>query len=162
MPYVYGYPLYADGAAIQGVRMLRQDNWTGYMREQEPDANGVVHVKESFPVLGCSFEGVQEDEAHYVPFFVQCDLPAPTERGKARPAVGQLAAASRPMPCRRNRAWPRRFSASGTRRRPGFDGNDGAGYFDTPHGLVGFGFVKGKLNRVAFVFDPAEQALAHA
>jgi hypothetical protein len=157
VPYVYGYPMYADGAAIQGVRMLRQDNWTGYMREDQPDANGVVHVKESFPVLGCIFEGVQEDEAHYVPFYVECDLPAPAERGKGRPAVGQLGAAAKADAVTKEPSLAKAFLGEWHATTAGFDGNEGAGYFDTAHGLVGFGFAKGKLNRVAFLFDPAEQ-----
>ena len=78
-----------------------------------------MHVKETFPVLGCSFEGVQEDDAHYVPFYVECALPAPADRGKARPAVGQLGASAQGRRgARRSRAWPRRSSASGTRPRP--------------------------------------------
>jgi hypothetical protein len=157
VPYMYGYPLYADGAAIQGIRMLRQDNWAGYMRDQQPDANGVVRVIESFPALGCSFEGIQEDETHYVPFSLQCDLPAPNERGKNRPAVGQLGFSAKAEAVPKEAGMARAFYGEWHATTPGFDGSDGAGYFDTPGGLVSFGFTKGKLSRVAFVFDPAER-----
>ena len=34
------------------------------------------------------------------------------------------------------------------------DAGDGVGYFDTPHGLLGFGFKNGKLSSVSFVFAP--------
>jgi hypothetical protein len=157
VPYVYGYPLYADGAAIQGLRMLRQDNWNGYVRDLQPDANGIMHVKETFPLLGCSFEGVQEDEAHYVPFYMQCELPAPSDRGKARPAIGQLSTATKADAIPKEASLAKAFLGEWHATTPGFDGTDGAGYFDTPYGLIGFGFAKSKLNRIAFVFDPTEK-----
>src|SRR5262245_25309319 len=34
VPYLYGYPLYAEGSAIEGLRMLRQENWAGYARQE--------------------------------------------------------------------------------------------------------------------------------
>jgi hypothetical protein len=157
VPYVYGYPLYADGPAIEGVRIMRQDNWAGYEREQRQDNNGVVYVSESFPVLGCRFEGIQEDEAHYVPFYVECSVPAPADRGKSRPVVGQLPAASRADAVPREPVLAKAFLGEFHATTPGFDGTEGAAYFDTPHGLVGFSFVKGKLSRIAFLFDPAEK-----
>jgi hypothetical protein len=35
---------------------------------------------------------------------------------------------------------------------PGLESGDGIGYFDTPDGLLGFGFKNGKLATVSFVF----------
>jgi len=35
VPSVYGYPLYAEGAALEGLRLLRQDNWNGYDRQEQ-------------------------------------------------------------------------------------------------------------------------------
>lgn len=157
VPYVYGYPLYADGPAIQGVRIMRQDNWAGYEREQRQDDKGIVYVSESFPVLGCRFEGIQEDDAHYVPFYVECSVPAPADRGKTRPVVGQLPALSRADAVPREPVLAKAFLGEWHATTPGFDGTEGAAYFDTPHGLLGFSFVKGKLSRVAFLFDPAEK-----
>ena len=37
------------------------------------------------------------------------------------------------------------------------DGALEAGYFNTPFGLVGFNFSKGRVSGVSFVFDPAER-----
>jgi hypothetical protein len=157
VPYYYGYPMYADGPAIQGVRIMRQDNWAGYEREERQDDKGIVYVSESFPVLGCRFEGVQEDPAHYVPFYMECSVPAPADRGKSRPVVGQLAAAARADAVPREPVLAKAFLGEWHATTPGFDGTEGAAYFDTAHGLVGFSFVKSKLSRIAFLFDPAEK-----
>ncbi len=157
VPFLYGYPLYADGPALQGVRMLRQDNWTGYMREERKNDDGVVHIIESFPELGCFFEGVQQDEAHYVPLYVECDLPVPKERGSKRPVVGELGYGSKADQVPREPSLAKAFLGDWHATTPGFDGSSGAGYFDTPNGLLGFGFKKSKLDSVAFVFDAPEQ-----
>lgn len=157
VPYFYGYPLYADGAALQGVRLMRQDNWSGYEREEHQDDNGVEQVSETFPSLGCIFHGVQEDEAHYVPFYVECDVPPPPDRGKNRDVVGDLASGAKADAVPKEPILAKAFLGDWHATTPGFDGEEGAGYFDTPNGLLGFGFVKGRLHRVAFLFDPAEK-----
>jgi hypothetical protein len=157
VPYLYGYPLYADGPALQGVRMLRQENWTGYMREERKNPDGVMHVIESFPELGCFFEGVQQDDSHYVPLYLECDLPAPKERGSKRPVVGQVGIGAKVDAVTKEPSLAKAFLGEWHAKTPDFDGGSGAGYFDTAYGLLGFGFKKNKLNSVAFVFDAPEQ-----
>jgi len=157
VPFLYGYPLYAEGPALQGVQLLRQDNWTGYMRQDEPQPDGVMKVVESFPALGCTFEGIQEDESHYVPLNITCDVPLPRERGEKRPIVGDVAANAKLAVVEKEPSLQKAFLGEWHAKGDGFDSGEGEGYFDTPHGLLGFGFRKGKLNRVQFVFDTAEK-----
>jgi hypothetical protein len=156
VPYLYGYPLYADGPALEGLRMLRQENWTGYSREERKEQDGVVRVLERFPELGCVFDGVQEDETHYVPLALECSLPAPKKRGAKRPVVGSLGAGVKPDAMLKEPSLAKAFLGEWHAMTPGFDRGNGAGYFDTPHGLIGFGFKKGRLDSVGFVFDPPE------
>src|SRR5688500_12284634 len=65
VPYLYGYPLYAQGTALQGVRLMRQDNWAGLDRTEQEGEGGVVHVIEKLPSLNCEFTGIQEDVNRY-------------------------------------------------------------------------------------------------
>jgi hypothetical protein len=157
VPYLYGYPLYAEGPALEGVRMLRQDNWTGYAREERKDQDGMIRVLENFPELGCVFEGIQEDEGRYVPLSVECTAPSPKQRGGKRPVVGGIAVGARPDTVPKDPSLIKVFLGEWHATTPGFDGGSGAGYFDTAHGLIGFGFKKGKLNSVGFLFDPPER-----
>lgn len=157
VPYLYGYPLYAEGPAIQGVRMLRQENWTGYSRQEHKSQDGVIRVVETFPELGCVFEGVQEDVGRYVPLSMECSLPAPKKRGVKRPVVGDLMVGAKADAVPKEASLAKAFLGEFHATTNGFEGGNGAGYFDTPHGLIGFGFKKGKLNSVGFVFDPPEQ-----
>jgi len=157
VPYVYGYPLYAEGSGVQGVRMLRQENWTGYVREENRDSDGVVHVVERFPVLGCLFDGVQQDEEHYVPMSMQCDVPAPKERGNKRPVIGEVVAGAKADSVPKDAALAKAFLGEWHATSPELANGNGIGYFDTPSGLLGFGFKKNKLNQAMFVFDTTEQ-----
>lgn len=157
VPYLYGYPLYAEGPAIQGVRMLRQENWTGYAREEHKGQDGLIRVVETFPELGCVFDGVQEDEGRYVPLSMECEVPAPKKRGPKRPVVGTIQPGAKADAVPREPSLAQAFLGEWHATTAGFDGANGAGYFDTPHGLIGFGFKKGKLNSIGFVFDPPEK-----
>ncbi|MFI5306146.1 MAG: hypothetical protein ACHQ53_02270 [Polyangiales bacterium] len=157
VPYVYGYPLYAEGAGAQGVRMLRQENWTGYVREENKDNDGVIHVIERFPALGCFFEGVQQDETHYVPLAVQCDLPAPKERGNKRPVIGELAVGAKVAEVPKEASLAKAFLGEWHATSTDLPTGTGVGYFDTPNGLLGFGFKKNRLTHVIFLFDASEQ-----
>jgi hypothetical protein len=158
VPYLYGYPLYAEDPAIHGLRMLRQENWAGYEREVHKEQDGVIRVVESFPELGCVFEGVQEDEGAYVPFSMECNLPPPKKRGGyKRPVVGEVLLGARADSVPKEESLAKAFFGDWHATTAGFDGNNGAGYFDTAHGLLGFGFKKGRLTSVGFVFDPPEK-----
>lgn len=157
VPYLYGYPLFAEGLAIEGLRMLRQENWAGYARQEHKQQDGVVRVVETFPELGCVFDGVQEDEGHYVPLSMECDVPAPKKRGGKRPVIGQILPGAKADSVPKDGSLTKAFLGDWHATTAGFDGNNGAAYFDTPHGLLGFGFKKGRLNSIGFVFDPPEK-----
>ena len=158
VPYLYGYPLYAEGPALQGVQLLRQDNWTDYRKEVLTQPDGVVRVVETFPALGCTFEGIQEDEGRYVPLGLACDLPTPKERGNAkRPVVGAVGTSAKASAVVEEPSLRKAFFGEWHAQGQGFDAGEGPAYFDTPNGLLGFGFKKGKLAQVSFVFDPAEK-----
>jgi hypothetical protein len=157
VPSVFGYPLYAEGSALQGLRWLRQDNWDGYARAEQPQPDGVVRVFESFPALGCTFEGIQEDEEHYVPLTMLCDLPVPRERGSNRPVAGALQVGAKADSVPKDPALAKAFFGEWHATSDGFSGQDGTGYFDTPSGLLGFVFNEGKLSQISYTFDAAEQ-----
>lgn len=157
VPSVFGYPLYAEGAALQGLRLLRQDNWTGYDRAEQIQPDGVVRVFESFPALGCTFEGIEEDEERYVPLTMLCDLPVPRERGSNRPVVGTLQVGAKAEAVPKDPALARAFFGEWHATSDGFSGQDGIGYFDTPSGLLGFVFAEGRLTQISYLFDTSEQ-----
>lgn len=158
VPYLYGYPLYAEGPALQGVQLLRQDNWLDYSKDVQTQPDGVVRVVERFPALGCTFEGIQEDEGRYVPLTLTCDLPAPKQLGASkRPVVGAVAASAKASALLEEPSLRKAFYGEWHAQSQGFDRGEGPAYFDTPNGLLGFGFTKGKLAQIGFVFDPAEK-----
>ncbi|HMI92778.1 MAG TPA: hypothetical protein VK509_15485 [Polyangiales bacterium] len=157
VPSVYGYPLYAEGAALQGLRLLRQDNWNGYDRQEQTQPDGVVRVIESFPALGCTFDGIEEEEGRYVPLAILCDLPVPRERGSNRPVAGSVQVGAKADTVPSDPALAKAFFGEWHATSAGFSGNDGVGYFDTPSGLLGFVFVDGRLAQLSYTFDAAEQ-----
>jgi hypothetical protein len=157
VPYVYGYPLYAEGAALQGLRMLRHENWVGYAREQFADPQGVTHVVEAFPSLGCRFEGVQQDDETYVPLRMLCDVPPPKERGAGRPVVGALSAKTKLDEVPAEPSLKKAFLGEWHAVTEAPDGGETIGYFDVPHGLLGFVFDRGRLTSIAFLFDPPDK-----
>lgn len=158
VPYLYGYPLYAQGTALQGVRLMRQDNWNGLERTEQQGEGGVVHVVEKLPSLNCEFTGIQEDVGRYVPLSVECDLPTPKARGGARPAIGGVSPGARVAAVLEEPSIAQAFLGEFHAQTPNLESGDGVGYFDTPDGLLGFGFKNGKLTTVSFVFAPPQQS----
>lgn len=158
VPYLYGYPLYAQGTALQGVRLMRQDNWNGLERTEQQGEGGVVHVVEKLPSLGCEFTGIQEDAGKYVPLSIECDLPMPKGRAGARPVIGDIAPGARVAAVLGEPSLAKAFLGEFHAQTADLESGDGIGYFDTPDGLLGFGFKNGKLTSVSFVFAPPQQS----
>jgi hypothetical protein len=158
VPYLYGYPLYAQGTALQGVRLMRQDNWAGLDRTEQEGEGGVINVVEKLPSLDCEFTGIQEDVTRYVPLSVTCDLPAPKARGGVRPVIGEIGPGARVAAVLAEPTLAKAFLGEFHAQTPGLESGDGVGYFDTPDGLLGFGFKNGKLTSVSFVFAPPQES----
>lgn len=156
VPYLYGYPMYAEGTALQGVRLMRQDNWAGVERTEQQGDGGVMHVKELLPSIGCEFVGIQEDVGKYVPLSVECELPQARGKNVPRPVVGEVTAGARVAAVLGEPTLAKAFLGEFHAQTPGLESGDGVGYFDTPHGLLGFGFKNGKLSSVSFVFAPPQ------
>lgn len=156
VPYLYGYPLYAEGTALQGVRLMRQDNWSGLERTEQEGEAGVVRVTEKLPSLHCEFVGIQEDAGTYVPLSIECELPSARGRGAARPVIGDVAPGARVAAVLSEPSLAKAFLGEFHAQTPGLEAGDGVGYFDTPHGLLGFGFRNGRLASVSFVFSPPQ------
>jgi len=156
VPYLYGYPMYAEGTALQGVRLMRHDNWSGVERTEQQGEGGVLHVKERLPSIGCEFTGIQEDVGRYVPLSVECELPQARGKNVPRPVVGELTAGARVAAVLSEPSLAKAFLGEFHAQTPGLESGDGVGYFDTPHGLLGFGFKNGKLSTVSFVFAPPQ------
>jgi hypothetical protein len=156
VPYLYGYPMYADGTALQGVRLMRQDNWSGVERTEQQGDGGVLRVKELLPSIGCEFEGIQEDVGKYVPLSVTCELPQPRGKNVPRPVIGEVTPGARVAAVLAEPSLAKAFLGEFHAQTPGLEAGDGIGYFDTPHGLLGFGFKNGKLSSVSFVFAPPQ------
>ena len=158
VPYLYGYPLYAQGTALQGVRLMRQDNWNGLDRTEQEGEGGVVRVVEKLPSLDCEFTGIQEDVGKYVPLSIECELPMPKARGGARPVIGAITAGARVATVLEEPSLAKAFLGEFHAQTADLESGDGIGYFDTPDGLLGFGFKNGKLSSVSFVFAPPQQS----
>lgn len=154
VPYLYGYPLFSGKGASAGIRKLRHENWEGYERVEHESKDGLLHVTEKFPALRCRFEGVQESPEKYVPLSLVCAVPPTPELGGAKRAVvGGLRAGATPSEVRNEPSLVHAFLGEWHATSPGFNGKEGTGYFATPDGLLGFEFEKGRLSRVAFLFD---------
>jgi len=155
VPYVYGYPIYPEGAATQGLLKLRIDNYEGATREQREDEQGVVHVRELLPKLGCTIEGVLEGETQFVPSELRCDVPAPKELGGTkRPVFGEVRAGATPRDVLAQPVVGKAFYGDWHMQSEGFAKGKGEGFFNTDHGQLAFGFERGKLVSVAYYFDP--------
>jgi hypothetical protein len=155
VPYVYGYPLYPEGAANRGLLKLRQDNYLGATREQREDEQGVIHVRELLPQLGCSIEGVLESEALFAPVELRCELPPPRDLGGSkRPVFGELRAGASPREVLAQEVVAKAFYGDWHMQSEGLAKGKGEGFFNTDHGQLAFGFERGKLVSVAYYFDP--------
>lgn len=158
VPYLYGYPIYASGPALDGIRKLRQENWTGVERQETEDTDGVVHVTEHFPELDCTFEGIKESEVAYVPWQLSCQLPAPKRfGGKKRPVIGALDSRASPEQVVQEPSLARAFLEDWHLKEGALERGTGTGYFNTDHGQLGFEFDKGHLARVVYLFDVPEK-----
>jgi len=158
VPYLYGYPLCAEGATIDGIRLLRNDNWTGATREEQTEAGGLIRIVETLPAIGCTLTAIKEDQTKYVPLELSCELPVPKDRGGPRPVVGSLNAGAKVDAVLNEPSLKQAFLGEWHATSPDFSNGFGTGYFDTPSGLLGLGFEKGKLARVTFVFDATEKS----
>ena len=154
-PKVYGYPIYPDGDAAQGIAMLRRDNWSGVRKSESPDDAGVVHEIEEYPALGCRFDGVRENLNKFVPLSLTCDLPPPKNvGGSKRPVIGTLASGAKAEQLLKDKSVEEIFLGEFHLKSEDFDGGSGLGYFNTTHGQLAFGFARKKLTRFVYYFDP--------
>lgn len=154
-PTVYGYPIYPEGDAAQGIVMLRRDNWGTVKKAEHTDEVGLVHEIEEYPELGCRFDGVRENANKYVPLTLTCELPPPKAVGGAkRPVLGALMAGAKAEQLLKDESVEQVFLGSFHLKSDDFDTGTGVGYFNTTHGQLAFGFFKKKLQRFVYYFDP--------
>jgi hypothetical protein len=156
VPYLYGYPIFAEGDSANAILKLRQDNWTGAEPEQFEDEAGVIHYKENIIELGCVFEGIKETETRFIPLSLLCQLPAPKKYGGAkRSAIGELKAGAKAAEVVQEPSIRSAFLGGWHLTSDDFDSGNGFGYFNTAHGLLALGFTGGRLDRVAYYFSPS-------
>ena len=154
-PTVYGYPIYPEGDAAQGIVMLRRDNWGSMRKSEKPDEAGVVHEIEEYTELGCRFDGVRENANKFVPLSLTCDLPPPKGMGGAkRPVIGSLMAGAKAEQVLKDQSVEEVFLGQWHLKTEYFDNGSGLGFFNTTHGQLAFGFSKKKLQRFVYYFDP--------
>jgi len=158
VPYFYGYPIYAEADTSRAVLKLRHDSWGSIQAEQFEDQAGVIHYNETFTELGCTIEGIKESEGNYLPLSLICQLPPPKSLGGAkRPALGELKAGAKAAEILQDPSIRAAFFGGWHLTTNDFDTGNGMGYFNTPHGLLAFGFTGGRLDRVAYYFSPTEK-----
>ena len=154
-PTVYGYPIYPEGDAAQGILMLRRDNWGSVKKAERTDESGLVHEIEEYPELGCRFDGVRENANKFVPLSLTCELPPPKAMGGSkRPVLGSLMAGAKAEQVLKNESVEQVFLGAWHLKTEDFDAGSGTGYFNTTHGQLAFGFFKKKLQRFVYYFDP--------
>jgi hypothetical protein len=155
VPYLYGYPLYAEGDAVLGVQKLRHDNWEGANRETMQDEHGLTRVRETLPKLGCEVLGIAESETQFVPLELRCALPPPRDLGGSkRPVLGELLAGASPQDVTAEPSIRKAFYGAWHLQSDALAKGKGEGLFNTDHGQLAFGFDKGRLVSVAYYFDP--------
>ena len=154
-PKVYGYPLYPDGDAAQGIMMLRRDNWGSVKKSERKDDAGVVHEIEEYTELGCRFDGVRENANKFVPLSLTCELPPPKAvGGSKRPVLGELMAGAKSEQLLKDKSVENVFMGSYHLTTEDFAGGSGTGFFNTTHGQLAFDFSRKKLQRFVYYFDP--------
>ena len=152
---VYGYPIYPEGEAAEGILMLRRENWANVKKSERTDEDGVVHEIESYPELGCRFDGVRENVNKFVPLSLTCELPPPKGLGGAkRPVLGTLLAGAKAEQVLKEKSVESVFLGSFHLKSDDFDAGSGVGYFNTTHGQIALGFSKKRLSRLIYYFDP--------
>jgi hypothetical protein len=144
---VYGYPIYPEGEASQGILMLRRDNWPNMKKSQRTDDGGVVH--------GCRIAITRENANKFVPLSITCELPPPKGVGGAkRPVIGDLFAGAKAEQLLKDKSVEEVFLGQFHLKSDDFDAGSGLGYFNTTHGQLAFGFSKKRLIRFVYYFDP--------
>jgi hypothetical protein len=157
-PYVYGYPIYPEGALRRGIAELRAQNRQGAERALIQNDSGVTLAREELPELGCRFDGY-EDRSGFVPIALSCELPAPKALGGARrPVIGAVAAFAKPDQLLQDPEIKQLFFGAFHLTSDDFAGGSGTGYFNTTHGQLAFGFAHAKLVRFTYYFDPGVKA----
>lgn len=155
-PKVYGYPIYPEGDAAQGILMLRRDNWSSVKKSEKRDAAGVVHEIEDYADLGCRFDGVRENANKLVPLSLTCELPAPRGLGGSkRPVLGDVSAGAKAEQLLKDKSVNEVFLGAWHLKSDDFDTGSGVGYFNTTHGQLAFSFSKKRLQRFVYYFDPS-------
>ena len=157
VPYIYGYPLYAEGDAARGILMLRHDAWDSREEEVFEDDSGVVHRVERLSLLDCVLEGIKESEAKFVPTKLSCNVPAPKALGGPdRPVIGELGAGAKPEDVLQQPQLAKAFYGDWHFKDQGLSEGNGTGYLNTDHGQLGFGFRRNRLRSVSYHFDPGQ------
>lgn len=157
-PYVYGYPIYPEGDAARGIPKLRSDNGAGQPPSETEDESGVKLAREELPRLGCRFDGVRETSVKFVPISLTCELPAPKALGGAsRPIVDALAVSAKAEDLLKQPSVETTFL--GEFHLTSDDPTTGAhiGYFNTTHGQLAFVYLRKRLTRFVYYFDPGVQ-----
>lgn len=155
VPYVYGYPLYAEGTARRGILKLRLENYEGAERESYEDEDGVMHVVERLPSIGCRIEGIQESQMVFVPLSLTCELPAPRALGgKKRPVLGELRQSAKVDDVLAEPSIKKAFLGDFHLTSDNFDSGEGEGFFNTDHGQLAFQFHRKRLTTFSYYFDP--------
>lgn len=162
-PYVYGYPLYPEGDAARGIAELRKVSGDGARHSQSADEDGVVHVVEELPAIGCRFDGVLDggqnevvgSRAAFVPVSLTCHVPAPKALGGAkRPVLGAVSAGAKAEEILKEPTVVENFQGAFHLTSDDFAGGSGTAFFNTTHGQIALVFKDQKLDAVTYYFDP--------
>jgi hypothetical protein len=154
-PYVYGYPLYPEGDGARGILELRKASAEGAKITKKRDNDGVQHVTEELPSIGCRFEGIRETRDKFVPVSLSCDLPAPKALGGAkRPVLGGLNAGAKAAEILKEPTVEENFMGAFHLTSDDFATGSGTAFFNTTHGQIALVFKSQKLDHFVYYFDP--------
>jgi hypothetical protein len=154
-PYVYGYPLYPEGDGARGIAELRKASSEGAKIVKKRDNDGVQHVAEDLPAIGCRFDGIRETKDKFVPVSLTCDLPAPKALGgPKRPVLGALSAGAKADEILKEPTVEENFMGAFHLTSEDFAGGSGTAFFNTTHGQLALVFKSQKLNHFVYYFDP--------
>lgn len=154
-PYVYGYPIYPEGDGARGLLELRKASAEGAKVDKKRDNDGVQHVAEELPAIGCRIDGVRENKDKFVPVSLTCDLPAPKALGGAkRPVLGGLSAGAKAGEILKEPTVEENFLGAFHLTSDDFAGGSGTAFFNTTHGQIALVFKSQKLDHFVYYFDP--------
>jgi hypothetical protein len=154
-PYLYGYPLYPEGDGARGIAELRKASAEGAKISKTRDTDGVQHVAEDLPAIGCRFDGIRETREKYVPVSLSCDLPAPKALGGVkRPVLGGLSAGAKADEILKEPTVEEHFMGAFHLTSDDFAGGSGTAFFNTTHGQIALVFKNQKLDHFVYYFDP--------